>query len=156
MASIIYLYILATPLGLWDPSSPTRDWTRGPAVKALSPNHWMAREFPPSSILCYGKKWLLGLQPFAFCREGGRWGGRKGHFPAELAQEFTWTSHTTSLFYLIIHPQWKGKWKMLLLLLFLMWETCCLGWSRVLVLFCFCNLFIFGCVGSSLPCAGFL
>ena len=34
------------PRGLWDLSSPTRDWTRDLAVKAPSPNHWTTREFP--------------------------------------------------------------------------------------------------------------
>ena len=36
---------LAAPHGIRDLSSPTRDRTPGLAVKALSPNHWTAREF---------------------------------------------------------------------------------------------------------------
>ena len=36
------------PSGLRDLSSPTRDQTQAPAVKALSPNHWTTREFPVS------------------------------------------------------------------------------------------------------------
>ena len=34
------IMILATSRGLWDLSSPTRDRTWAPAVKAPSPNHW--------------------------------------------------------------------------------------------------------------------
>ena len=37
---------LAVPRSLRDLSSPTRVWTWAWAVKALSPNHWTAREFP--------------------------------------------------------------------------------------------------------------
>ena len=39
------------PCGLWYPSSLTRDRTRALAVKAWSPNHWTAREFPTTSVL---------------------------------------------------------------------------------------------------------
>ena len=42
-----------TSCGLRDLSSPTRDWTRGPAVKAPSPNHWTTREFPASLYLVF-------------------------------------------------------------------------------------------------------
>ena len=41
-----YFIFLATPRGLWDLSSPTRDWTQALAVRARSPNHWTTREFP--------------------------------------------------------------------------------------------------------------
>ena len=34
------------PRGLRDLSSLTRGWTQAVAVEALSPNHWIAREFP--------------------------------------------------------------------------------------------------------------
>ena len=45
--SYSYLFIyLAMLHSLWDPSSPTRDRTWVPAVKAPSPNHWTTREFP--------------------------------------------------------------------------------------------------------------
>ena len=37
---------LATPPGLWDLSSLTRDWTWDPAVKAPSSNHYATRELP--------------------------------------------------------------------------------------------------------------
>ena len=40
-------FFLAALRGLRDLSSPTRDWTWAPAVKAPSPNHWTARDFPP-------------------------------------------------------------------------------------------------------------
>ena len=43
-----YKASLAMPHGLWDLSSPTRDWTRATAVKVMSPSHWSAREFPTS------------------------------------------------------------------------------------------------------------
>ena len=39
-------FFLAAPLGLPDLSSLTSDQTRAPALKAPSPNHWAAREFP--------------------------------------------------------------------------------------------------------------
>ena len=35
---------LAMTCGSWDLSSPTRDWTWAPAVKAPNPNHWTTRE----------------------------------------------------------------------------------------------------------------
>ena len=38
-------FFFAMPRGLWDLSSPTRDRTQAPAVKAPSPNHWTTREF---------------------------------------------------------------------------------------------------------------
>ena len=43
----------AMPCGLWDLSSPTRDpWPL--AVRAWSPDHWTAREFPKVSVFDYG------------------------------------------------------------------------------------------------------
>ena len=39
-------FFLATPPGLWDLSSLTRDWTWEPVVKAPTPNHYTTREFP--------------------------------------------------------------------------------------------------------------
>ena len=39
-----------TTCGLWDLSSPTRDWTWALVGKPLSPNCWTAREFPTSGI----------------------------------------------------------------------------------------------------------
>ena len=41
-----FFFFPATPYGLQDLSSPTRDQTQTLAVKAPSPNHWTAREFP--------------------------------------------------------------------------------------------------------------
>ena len=52
---------LATPHGLWDLSSPTRDQTRAPAVKVLSPNHWTTREFPSISFLSSVREFLQVL-----------------------------------------------------------------------------------------------
>ena len=43
---ILFIYFLASLCGLRDLSSLTRDGTWALAVKALSPNHWTAREFP--------------------------------------------------------------------------------------------------------------
>ena len=39
-----FFFFLATPRGLGDLSSLTRDQTRAMAVKAPSPNHWTTRE----------------------------------------------------------------------------------------------------------------
>ena len=45
--SFLFLALLHV---LQDLSSLTRDWTQALAVKALSPNHWTAREFPQLHI----------------------------------------------------------------------------------------------------------
>ena len=42
----LVFFFLAMPHGLQHLSSLTRDWTWATAVKAPSPNHWTAREFP--------------------------------------------------------------------------------------------------------------
>ena len=43
----LFIYLSITLLGgLWDLSSPTRDWTWALAVKAPSANPWSARAFP--------------------------------------------------------------------------------------------------------------
>ena len=48
---IFFFFIfLAEPLGLQDLSSPTRDRTQAPTVKAQGLNHWAAREFPTNNI----------------------------------------------------------------------------------------------------------
>ena len=44
-------FIFSTLQGLWGLSSLTRHWTWAMAVKASSPNHWSAREFPIISVL---------------------------------------------------------------------------------------------------------
>ena len=44
--SFFFFFFLAAPLSLWYLMSPTRDWTRASALKALSLNHWATREFP--------------------------------------------------------------------------------------------------------------
>ena len=48
----------AAPHSLWDLSSPTRDWTWATAVKAPSPNHWTAGEFPRGFF--YSRIWCIG------------------------------------------------------------------------------------------------
>ena len=35
---------------LWDLRYPVRDWIQNTAVKALGPNHWMTRGFPPGLL----------------------------------------------------------------------------------------------------------
>ena len=45
----------AMPCGLWDLSSPTRDWTWAPAVKAWSPNHWTARDYLSGIFMSFHK-----------------------------------------------------------------------------------------------------
>ena len=42
-------FLFGTPLGLEDLSSPTRGRIQATEVKALSPNHWTARELPQRS-----------------------------------------------------------------------------------------------------------
>ena len=37
-------YFLATPLCIWDLSSPTRDQTRAPLMEVQSPHHWTTKE----------------------------------------------------------------------------------------------------------------
>ena len=37
---------LATPHGMWDLGSPTKDWIHAPTVEAWSPNYWTTREVP--------------------------------------------------------------------------------------------------------------
>ena len=57
----ISCFILAVLCGLRDLSSSTRDWTWAPAVKAPSPNHWTAREFPVS---CFWDPSVLLYSPY--------------------------------------------------------------------------------------------
>ena len=45
----------AMPCGLWDLSSPTRDWTWAPTVKAQSPNHWTARDYVSGVFMSFHK-----------------------------------------------------------------------------------------------------
>ena len=49
--SFFLFFFVATPLGLWDLSSLTRDQIWGPTVKVPGPNHWTAREFPSLILL---------------------------------------------------------------------------------------------------------
>ena len=66
-----YFFFLATPCGLWDLSSLTRDGTWATAVKAPNPNHWTAREIPGNFPL---KTWISGntclsshVEPISWC-----------------------------------------------------------------------------------------
>ena len=45
MSSDLFFF-LAMPRSLQNLSFPTKDQTWAPAVRALTPNHWTAREFP--------------------------------------------------------------------------------------------------------------
>ena len=56
----IFLFVLAVPLGLQGISFPIRDRTQAPAVKAPSPKHWTAREFPGCIF------WSVILSIYAF------------------------------------------------------------------------------------------
>ena len=59
---LFFLLFWGMPLCMWDPSSPTRDWTRAPALEARSLNHWTTREVPEresESEICR----LLAVQP---------------------------------------------------------------------------------------------
>ena len=61
---------------LWDLSSLTRDWTQAVAVKALSPNHWSARESPKILFLKNSKNKVLtksGLVPRSI-EDKTKWG----------------------------------------------------------------------------------
>ena len=46
---VVVVVVLAVPRSLWDLSSLTGNQTQCLAVKALSPNHWIAGEFPMHS-----------------------------------------------------------------------------------------------------------
>jgi len=50
---LFYVFIFWSP-GMWDLSSPTRDWTCTPCSGRLSLNHWTTREVPDSTALEYG------------------------------------------------------------------------------------------------------
>ena len=47
-----WFFFLAATHSLRDLSSLIRNQTQPTAVKAPSPNHWTAREFPPMRFLC--------------------------------------------------------------------------------------------------------
>ena len=51
----LFIYLLASSLGLRELSSRTRDQTRPSAVKSQSPNHWTARELPEMVLDIQGK-----------------------------------------------------------------------------------------------------
>ena len=42
-----FFNLLATPHGTWNPISPTRDWTRIPALEVWGLHAWTTREVPP-------------------------------------------------------------------------------------------------------------
>ena len=53
VATLLLFYVLVfRPQGMWDLSSPTRDWTHAPCIKRWSLNHWTARFWTsPLSVL---------------------------------------------------------------------------------------------------------
>ena len=51
--------------GMWDLSSPTRDWTRTPCIGRQSLNHWTAREALKWISLCFNFFCFIGLVFFS-------------------------------------------------------------------------------------------
>ena len=43
---LLFDILVFWPLGIWDLSSPTRDWTHSPYIRRQSLSHWTAREVP--------------------------------------------------------------------------------------------------------------
>ena len=66
--SFLSFFLLAMPCSLQDLSSPTRERTQATAVKAPSPNHWTAREFP--DCFCSLKIYGLNTGPLNFFLNG--------------------------------------------------------------------------------------
>ena len=56
-----FMFWFFWPRGMWDLSSPNRDWTRTPCIGRWSLNHWTAREVPLHSFL------NLLLSSYSFC-----------------------------------------------------------------------------------------
>ena len=54
---VIYFFLIV-PYGMWDLSSPIRDWTWTLAVKVWSPNYWITRKIPVSFFLVRKQKLL--------------------------------------------------------------------------------------------------
>ena len=46
IGTLVIYFWGAMPPGLWDLSSPARDWTQASAVKIWNLNHWVTRELP--------------------------------------------------------------------------------------------------------------
>ena len=59
-------FSFTAPCSMQDLSSSTRDRTRAPAVEALSPKHWTAREFPGDPILIQ-PQWLIEKKTVLRC-----------------------------------------------------------------------------------------
>ena len=90
--------------GMWDLSSPARDWTRAPYIQRRSLTHGMAREVPSQCFLKFPdelmdgiwftlvlRKLLLLLQCSCFfCPSWGR--GISYTDPGKKAQAFLWPS----------------------------------------------------------------
>ena len=47
--------------GMWDLSSPTRDWTCAPYIPRRSLNHWMSREVPSQCFLQFPNELMDGI-----------------------------------------------------------------------------------------------
>ena len=43
---LLFFALVFWPRGMWDLSSPTRDWTHTPCIGRWSLNHWTVREVP--------------------------------------------------------------------------------------------------------------
>ena len=71
---VAFFFFLVIPHCMWDLSSLIRDWTRAPAAKALSPNHWTARELLNISSITRHPVYGHDKPPLASCT--GRTGRR--------------------------------------------------------------------------------
>ena len=71
---LVKIFFSVVPLGLWELSCLTRDWTQAPAVEELSSNPWTVREFLvyPSCIV-RGKTRIGFLTFFLFERTKSIW-----------------------------------------------------------------------------------
>ena len=68
---LLFYVLFFWPRDMWDPSSPTRDWTCTPCIGKRSLNHWTAREVP----ICWNPNAQCdGISRWAF----GRWLGHEG------------------------------------------------------------------------------
>ena len=64
---LLFYVLVFWPQGMWDLSSPTRDWTLTHCIGRWSLNYWTTREFPWSSILKKGLSYLINngsISPF--------------------------------------------------------------------------------------------
>ena len=58
---LLFYVLVFWPLGMWDLSSPARDWTRITCTGRQSLNHWTAREVPTLTFLCQWKYLIVSF-----------------------------------------------------------------------------------------------